>query len=157
LQRQDANGLVTYRFEALAIENVVHTVFTRLEDVSRGPFATQNVRNGVGDDDAVAENHTRICAHMDLAANGVPSPHQVHGNRVAVVTATDTGQVIPGTDGLVPNVPGVGLLLRFADCQPILLYDRTHHALDLIQGGWRGVALGIARRAVEAMREAFDS
>jgi YfiH family protein len=76
---------------------------------------------------------------------------------VVVVTAKDAGQVIPGTDGLVTNAPGVGLLLRFADCQPILLYDRAHHALGLIHAGWRGVALGIARRAVEAMQDAFGS
>jgi YfiH family protein len=158
LHRQDVNGLVTYRFEALAVENVVHAVFTRLGGVSRGPFATLNVGNGVGDDEAaVAENHARIYAHMDLAANGVASPHQVHGNRVVVVAAKDAGQVIPGTDGLVTNAPGVGLLLRFADCQPILLYDPAHHALGLIHAGWRGVALGIARRAVEVMQEAFGS
>jgi YfiH family protein len=158
LHRQDANGLVTYHFEALAVENLVHAVFTRLGGVSRGPFATLNVGNSVGDDEAaVAENHARIYAHMDLAANRVASPYQVHGNRVAVVTASDAGRVIPGTDGLVTNAPGVGLLLRFADCQPILLYDRTHHALGLIHAGWRGVALGIARRAVETMQEAFDS
>jgi YfiH family protein len=76
---------------------------------------------------------------------------------VAVVTAKDAGRIIPGTDGLVTQTPGVGLLLRFADCQPILLYDRAHHALGLIHAGWRGVALGIARRAVEAMQDAFDS
>jgi YfiH family protein len=158
LHRQDANGLVTYHFEALAAENVVHAVFTRLGGVSRGPFATLNVGNGVGDDEAaVAENHARIYAHMDLAANGVASPYQVHGNRVAVVTAADAGRVIPGTDGLVTHTPGVGLLLRFADCQPILLYDPAHHALGLIHAGWRGAALGIARRAVEAMQDTFDS
>jgi YfiH family protein len=158
LHRQDADGLVTYHFEALAAENLIHAVFTRLGGVSRGVFATLNVGNGVGDDEAaVAENHARIYAHIDLSAHWVVSPHQVHGNRVALVTAGDAGRVIPGTDGLVTNVPGVGLLLRFADCQPILLYDRTHHALGLIHAGWRGVALGIARRAVEAMQEAFDS
>jgi YfiH family protein len=158
LHRQDANGLVTYRFEALAVENVVHAVFTRLGGVSRGSFATLNVGNGVGDDEAaVAENHARIYAHMDLAASWVASPHQVHGNRVAVVTARDAGRVIPGTDGLVTKALGLGLLLRFADCQPILLYDPTHHVLGLIHAGWRGVALGIARRAVEAMQETFNS
>ena len=158
LHRQDVNGLVTYRFEALAVENVVHAVFTRLGGVSRGPFATLNVGNRVGDDEAaVAENHARIYAQMDLVADRVASPHQVHGNRVAVVTAKDGGRVIPGTDGLVTNAPGVGLLLRFADCQPILLYDRAHHALALIHAGWRGVALGMARRAVETMQETFDS
>ena len=51
----------------------------------------------------------------------------------------------------------MALLLRFADCQPILLYDPVRHALGLVHAGWRGVALGIARRAVEAMQEAFGT
>jgi hypothetical protein len=51
----------------------------------------------------------------------------------------------------------VALLLRFADCQPILLYDPAHHALGLAHAGWRGVVQGIARRTVEAMVEAFGT
>jgi YfiH family protein len=51
----------------------------------------------------------------------------------------------------------VTLLLRFADCQPILLYDPVRHVLGLIHAGWRGVALGIAGRAVETMQETFGS
>jgi YfiH family protein len=51
----------------------------------------------------------------------------------------------------------VALLLRFADCQPILLYDPSTHALGMIHAGWRGVAQAIARRAVEKMQEAYGS
>jgi YfiH family protein len=106
---------------------------------------------------AVAENHARIYARLDLSADRVASPHQVHGNHVAQVTPADGRRLFPNTDGLVTATPGVALLLRFADCQPILLYDPVHHALGLIHAGWRGVAQGIARRAVEAMHEAFGS
>jgi hypothetical protein len=74
-----------------------------------------------------------------------------------VVTTEDAGRVIPSTDGLVTDSPGLALMLRFADCQPILLYDPAHHALGLIHAGWRGVAQGIAYRAVETMQEALGS
>jgi hypothetical protein len=47
--------------------------------------------------------------------------------------------------------------LRFADCQPVVLYDPVHHAVGLIHAGWRGVAQGIVRRGVEAMADAYDS
>ena len=30
------------------------------------------------------------------------------------------------------------LLLRFADCTPIVIYDPEHHALGLAHAGWRG-------------------
>jgi hypothetical protein len=76
---------------------------------------------------------------------------------VVEVGAAAAGQIIPNTDGLVTDEPGLALLLRFADCQPILLYDPEHHALGLAHAGWRGVVQGIARRTVEAMQEAFGT
>jgi YfiH family protein len=155
---QDAEGLFTYQFESLGFDALVHAVFTRQGGVSREPFDTLNVGRRVGDDEtAVAVNHGRIYAHLDLSAECIATPGQVHSNRVAVVTAEDAGQLIPSTDGLVTDTPGVALLLRFADCQPILLYDPSNHALGLIHAGWRGVAQAIARRAVEAMQEAFGT
>ncbi len=156
--RRDQNGLITYHFETLTFEGVVHAVFTRLGGVSQGPFATLNVGRSVGDDPAaVAENLARVLAHLGLSAGQVATAYQVHGNRIAVVSAADAGRAFPGTDGLITDVPGVALLLRFADCQPILLYDPVHHALGLVHAGWRGAAQGIARRAVEAMQATFGS
>ena len=158
LLRRDSNGIVTYHFENLAGEGLVHAVFTRMGGVSKGPFATLNVGKSVGDDEvAVAENHARIYAHLGLQADQVVTTHQVHGNQVAFVAADSIGQVIPATDGLVTGAPGIALMLRFADCQPILLYDPVRHALGLVHAGWRGVAQGIAHRAVEAMKGAFGS
>jgi YfiH family protein len=158
LLRRDANGIATYHFQSLEVEGLVHAVFTRLGGVSQGPFATLNVGHTVGDDEAaVTENHARVYAHLGLRTDQVVSPRQVHGNRVEVVTASDTGRIVHNTDGLVTVSPGVALLLRFADCQPILLYDPIHHAVGLIHAGWRGVAQGVARRAVEKMLDCFGS
>lgn len=156
--RTDTNGIVTYQFEGLDVEGLSHAVFTRLGGVSQGPFASLNVGNTVGDDEAaVAENHSRVYARLGLSRERVATPSQVHGNRVATVTASDAGRVLPNTDGLVTATPGIALMLRFADCQPILLYDPVHHALGLLHAGWRGVAQGIARRGVETMHGAFGT
>jgi YfiH family protein len=158
LLRTDTNGIVTYHFEGLGVEGLGHAVFTRLGGVSQGPFASLNVGNTVGDDEvAVAENHARVYARLGLSPDQVATPRQVHGNRVAMVTNGDAGRVIPNTDGLVTGTPGIALMLRFADCQPILLYDPAHHALGLVHAGWRGVAQGIARRSVETMQEVFGT
>jgi hypothetical protein len=156
LRRQVSHELVTYQFENPAFAGIQHAVFARLGGVSRGPLASLNVGRNVGDDpDAVAENLRRIYAHLGLAASQVVTPWQVHSNRIAVVSGHNAGQVVPNTDGLVTATPGLALLLRFADCQPILLYDPEHHALGLVHAGWRGVAQGIAIRAVEAMQASF--
>lgn len=157
LRRTD-NGLITYHFEKLAGQAVIQAVFTRLGGVSQGPYSTLNVGRSVGDDlDAVAENLARIYRSLGLAADQVVTAYQVHSNRVAVVSTTDRGQLLPNTDGLVTDSPELVLLLRFADCQSILLYDPVRHALGLAHAGWRGVAQGMARRAVEAMQAAFGT
>lgn len=158
VHRQISDGLPTYHFESLNAEALVHAVFTRLGGVSSGPFATLNVGSSVGDDPAsVAENQKRVHARLGVSADQVATAHLVHGNHVAVVEAQDAGRVFPATDALVTTAPGMALLLRFADCQPILLYDPVNHALGLVHAGWRGVALGIARRAVETMQSSFGS
>ena len=156
--RKESGSILTYHFESLSAEGLVHTIFTRLGGVSREPFDTLNVGGTVGDDTAaVAENHARVYAHLGVTAAQVTSPRQVHSNRVVTVSGAQAGATIPDSDGLVTATPGVALLLRFADCQPVLLYDPAHHALALIHAGWRGVALGIARRGVEAMVRAFGT
>lgn len=158
LQQDASGGLVTYHFVTLAQVGLVHAIFTRLGGVSVPPFDSLNVGRSVGDDSAaVAENHARIYAHLALSANQVASPMQTHGNQVTTVTAEDTGARLANTDGLVTNAPRVALLLRFADCQPILIYDPVARAVGLVHAGWRGVAQGIALRAVEAMQDAFGS
>lgn len=156
--RREQNGIVTYGFENLAEHGLVHAVFTRLGGVSLGPFYSLNVGNSVGDDlAAVAENHARVYAYLDLGAERMVTPHQVHSNRVVAVAEDSAGQKLLSTDGLVTDTLYLGLLLRFADCQPILLYDPVHHALGLVHAGWRGAAQGIASRAVEAMQAAYGT
>ena len=156
--RKESGGITTYHFQSLSAEGLVHAVFTRLGGASREPLDSLNVGGAVGDDpDAVAENHARVYARLGVGAAQVTSPRQVHSNRVVVITGAQAGSTIPDSDGLVTATPGVALLLRFADCQPVLLYDPAHRALALVHAGWRGVAQAIARRAVETMVQAFGT
>ena len=106
--RSESGGILTYHFESLSAEGLVHTIFTRLGGVSREPFDTLNVGGTVGDDPAaVAENHARVYAHLGLSAAQVTSPRQVHGNRIVVVTGHQAGSTVPDSDGLVTATPGV--------------------------------------------------
>ncbi len=155
MRRYHIDGLAWYAFQEIG-EVLEHAFITRLGGVSTGPFTSLNLGSAVGDDPtAVAENHRRVCAALALKREQVVSPHQVHGNSVRQVHRGDGGTIIPETDALMTNEPGVALLLRFADCTPVLLYDSEHHAITLIHAGWRGVAAAIAPTAVQAMQMAF--
>lgn len=131
---------------------------TRLGGVSEGPYTALNLGGTVGDaPEDVAENHRRLYTALAVSPEAVVSPHQVHANRVALVEAADGGRVIPETDALITRTPGLTLLLRFADCVPVLFYDRAHHAAGLAHAGWRGVAAGVAPATVRAMTHAFGT
>ncbi len=60
-------------------------------------------------------------------------------------------------DALLENTPGSVVAVRTADCIPILLADERRRAVAAVHAGWRGTAAGIARRAVESMRERFGT
>ncbi|HEY76614.1 MAG TPA: peptidoglycan editing factor PgeF [Thermoflexia bacterium] len=144
------NGIVRYRFETLDREDVVHAILTRLGGVSQGPFATLNLGHTVGDDlEAVKENHRRVFAALGIPRDCAVSPYQVHSANVRWVSQAHAGTVQPATDGLITGTPGLALLFRFADCVPVLLFDRTHRAIGLVHAGWRGAAKGVVAAAVK--------
>lgn len=153
------NDIPFYTFPSLdAFSELIHAVSTRHGGVSRPPFATLNLTWAVGDDtQSVEENHQRLCAALRLPREAVVSPRQVHGSKVCRVGAADRGRFIPACDGLITDEPGVALLLRFADCVPILLYDPQRRAIGLAHAGWRGTVAGMASAVVQAMVEAFGS
>ena len=67
------------------------------------------------------------------------------------IEQADRGQVYTGFDVFVTDQPGVPLLLRYADCTPVLIYDPMRHAVAVIHSGWRGTVQGATRAAVEAL------
>lgn len=88
------------------------------------------------------------------------SLRQVHGDRVHVFEGND--QSIAGIweqegDALLTKVPGIALGVFTADCLPIFLYDPEKKAIGIVHAGWRGTAAGVATRALERMKEVFQS
>ncbi|HHX42612.1 MAG TPA: peptidoglycan editing factor PgeF [Chloroflexi bacterium] len=156
--RVEQDGLVWYTLASYAGLPVVHGAFTRLGGVSREPFASLNVGGHVGDDPAaVAANHRAIYAALGVDPARVVSARQVHGDRVARVGDADVGRTLEATDALITDAPDVLLVLRFADCVPVWLYDPQHHAIGLAHAGWQGTARCIAAKTVCAMGETFGS
>jgi hypothetical protein len=149
--RKVNNGVTWYQFEDLDGQDVPHAFLTRLGGTSAPPFDTLNLGHTVEDDLAAVEgNHDRAFAALGLRREQVVSPYQVHGTHVRLVSQAHTGTTQPATDGLLTTTSGVALLLRFADCVPILMFDAKHRAVALVHSGWKGTAGNIAAAAVEA-------
>ena len=153
--REHADSIVLYRFDGLnGAEGLTHAVLTRIGGVSQGPYATLNLGHTVGDDlAAVEENHRRALGALGLEPQQVVSPCQVHGARVGIVGRAHLGTVQSATDALVTAAPAVPLLMRFADCTPVLFFDPVRRVVGMAHAGWRGVVAGTAGATIQTMTE----
>lgn len=75
---------------------------------------------------------------------------QVHGDDV--VTVDDDGGRVPVADGLVTSRRRTALMVRVADCVPVLLADAAAGVVGAVHAGRRGVELDVVTRTVERMR-----
>lgn len=78
---------------------------------------------------------------------------QVHGDRVVPVRASldQPFRRIDACDGLVTADPGVFLVIRTADCVPIVLVDRESMVCGACHAGWRGTRANIVSKTVTEM------
>lgn len=117
-----------------------------------------------GDPAAVFATRDRWCRAIGVETGQAVGARQVHGASVTQVTATERGRgaraiadALPATDALITDVPGVPLLMCFADCAPLLFHDPVRRAIGLAHAGWRGAVADIAGATVRAMTERFGS
>jgi YfiH family protein len=83
---------------------------------------------------------------------------QVHGDGVLVLNTRNPGDTAHlSYDAMITERPGHLLVIRTADCVPILLVDRRQRVVGAAHAGWRGTARRIAVRTVEAMARHFNT
>ncbi len=78
---------------------------------------------------------------------------QVHGDTVVVVDEPMPLDAVPTGDALVTTTPRLGLMIRVADCVPVVLADPDAGVIAVVHAGRPGMVLDIVTRTVEVMRE----
>ena len=76
---------------------------------------------------------------------------QVHGGRIVKLGQEAASSIVPDCDGLVTGRRGVALMVRTADCLPIVAWDPRRGLLGVAHAGWRGVKAGIPERLAREM------
>ncbi len=155
-----STGITYYSFPNLEEwPNLTQAAYARLGGVSAPPLDSLNVSYVVGDDlERVRENRSRAARALGWESARLVSAAQVHGRRAAAVAREMAGGPdLPETDALVTNEPGVLLLLKFADCVPIVLWDPVRGVVALAHAGWRGTVTGTATAAIELMKRRYGS
>jgi polyphenol oxidase len=146
-----------FRFESL--DNLPHAVFTRKGGVSPQPWAELNLGGTVGDD-PIRVMQNRLLLFHSLGRNPDYSfdVWQVHGN-VVFCTSEPRAQGIPyqKADAILTDRPGLSLLMRFADCVPILLWDPQKRVVGIVHAGWQGTVKQAAASAISAMKTQYGT
>lgn len=147
----ERNGIPLLQFTGLAkLPGVIHAVTTRAGGVSRPPFNSLNL--GGDDDDPAAVEENRTLLKKALGLERLAEGRQVHGVNIADVDGRS--RPIPATDGVCTDKPGVGLLIKQADCQAVILVAPGKAAANL-HVGWRGNVANMPGRGVAFIKERY--
>jgi YfiH family protein len=149
-------GIKYFTFNDLG-EGVVQAIISRHGGVSPEPWATLNLGGTVGDEQGrVRENRNLALKALQRDPGSVYDVWQVHGINVAIAEAPRAQETPPvQADTILSNTPGITLMMRFADCVPILLHDPVRKVVGIAHAGWMGTVRGTVKAAVEAMQERF--
>ena len=159
------NGLWYGTFTHFDKKNSVHGISSRLGGTSKQPFSSLNLGLHTGDEDRqVIANRQLFSQGVGVEADDIVTAQQVHRDNVVVVGLEHLGkgaqiysEAIEDTDALITNVPGVPLLLFFADCVPVMIVDPVKKVIGIAHAGWKGTVDHIGQKTVLAMQKHFGT
>jgi polyphenol oxidase len=143
-----AEEMIRFRFPDLAGVQCVFT--TRQGGVSKAPFVSQNLSFDVGDErDDVLTNRVRLYNLLKVSAwHELRQVHSTHLVFDPPPTEVSEQSGLEG-DGLATAGGGQALVIKTADCQPILLAHRGGRHIAALHCGWRGNLAGFPISGVE--------
>lgn len=111
--------------------------------------------------DSIKVDVERLLAEAEMAdAETVYTGKQIHGKNVAYADGEMGEEFVVGrhftdTDGLITDKPGVALLIKYADCTPVVLFDPVNNVQASVHSGWRSTVQKISHAAIDKMVNEF--
>lgn len=146
-------------FDSFAEKDIKHGIYTRHGGVSEKPWDSLNLGGTVGDSrENVITNKRKLLDTQQIVFTSVYDAWQVHSaDYIRVENPRDLNVSHMKADILITNVPGITLMMRFADCVPIMVYDKEKGAIGIAHAGWMGTTKNVAAALVNAMHNEFGS
>ena len=92
-------------------------------------------------------------------ARHVATLKQIHSTKAVILKSPVMAGVLPEQEGdaLVTNQPHMLVMVRTADCVPVLLVDDQAGVVAAIHAGWRGAVAGIVSETISICVKEFQS
>lgn len=121
-----------------------------------------NFRTATTSPQVVGQEMERALTNAGFDYQQVYSASQVHGKIVAYADGSQgadfaLGRYFESTDGLTTDQAGLVLMIKFADCTPILFYDPVKQAIAMVHSGWRSTVQKISHVAIQEMQNRYQS
>src|SRR5574344_133243 len=100
------------------------------------------------------ENLAQIADYLGVQQDNIIIPQQTHSCNISIA---QKGQIYLNTDALVTDRADIALLLNFADCTPVIIYDEIKNIGAVAHAGWRGTAQSIVAKTVRFMNEQYKT
>jgi YfiH family protein len=156
---KQSGAIKYYTFASLENQGLKQAVFTRQGGFSSTPWHSLNFGASVGDDiQKVIRNREIALQALYLHPDSIYDVFQIHSTDVVKTEKPlSPTEIHIKADAIITNQPNVTLLMRFADCTPILLFDPNNRAIGVVHAGWIGTVEKIAKKAVLAMVENYGT
>jgi YfiH family protein len=160
-------GQIKY-FHCSRLDNtnlVINAFTTRTGGISRTPFNNLNLSYNVGDEEnRVAENRKMIFDALNLDYRTAVTAQQVHKEQISIVRKEDKGKGafkcskgIAQTDAFITDIPGIPLIMCYADCVPVFILDPVKKVIALIHSGRKGTELELTLKTLFKMKKIFNT
>lgn len=148
--------IANFPFHFEMVPGVSCAFTTRFGGLSNEPYDGANLSFEVGDSiDSVIENRESLQQQLDFEHWG--ECHQVHGTDIQFnpkPTKAHEKPVLQG-DGMATIRKNQALVIKTADCQPVLLAHRSGNIVAALHVGWKGNVANFPFTAVKRICEEY--
>ena len=103
-----------------------------------------------GNEDYFVKELPKVLEHIGLDYSSINVTRQVHSNNIAHVNGNGGVHFYDETDGLI-GARGDVLVIKSADCLPVIVYDSVKERIAAVHSGWKGTANSIVKEAITKM------
>jgi hypothetical protein len=120
-----------------------------------------NIDLSISDAKAAKENRKQLLKTFGVKSYDLIEAHQIHSTRILPIDVDNSkmwkGQMVTGVDGFTTDQSSIAMMIRVADCLPLVILDPTHHAVGIFHIGWRGAQQGLHLDGVKKMIQYYQS
>lgn len=101
-----------------------------------------------------SDNLLLIANYLNISPSDIVSPVQTHSDNITIAKKKTQ---YDNTDALVLEDNDIAILLNFADCTPIILFDNLNNIGAVVHAGWRGTASKIVPKTLMFMNKRYST